>query len=696
MDGPVATSGVNGPAAYGSDDQHVFQQAAPAVGTEATKPRRRAKRRSSETEGHNPTPRTGAPGATSGTGDPGTGGSATTFGTGDPGTGGLAATSSTDDLTPAAPIKAWSPSTTAGAWSSALADQPHPSTSYKDRAAAAATSFFGDASSHNPGEASSTHPFFANTPAAPSTGSSDGEPALPGRSPVDAVASDAGSSGGDAASGGSDSAGRSPGTSAVMPMPSGGLREVSQEGSAGASVGEPREIPSSRPPEGLLDGTPGMALSGPHDATTDSLEPSALGGAGSADGAQELESRSSASDATDVLNVPIGGSPDAPTSGPSNLPTGDSSDVGGFQGQAADGGVPLEEGSADYSGDEVHGTAESAAGDAPADQEVHVQSVPAQSVPAQGETAQDVTAQGETGQDVTAQGVTPHGVTAQGVTTESVAGDGGTADDVATEGVAGGGGTTEGGAAGGVVGESLGRASGYRRGEGASADSSSALDWGGSLLDGGAEDGQRSGGRKGRRGGRRTGGKGRRSSGRSWLPDGPDEESPDASAPPADPESVARAIVLRLLTMAPKTRAQLSEALRKRDVPEAAADAVLDRFSELGLINDEAFAEAWVDSRHHGRGLAKRALAAELRHRGVDNDTVKEAVERLDSDQEAETARRLVDRKLASTRSLDSQTRTRRLAGMLARKGYSSGLAYRVIREALDEEGIELEGDGFP
>jgi regulatory protein len=156
---------------------------------------------------------------------------------------------------------------------------------------------------------------------------------------------------------------------------------------------------------------------------------------------------------------------------------------------------------------------------------------------------------------------------------------------------------------------------------------------------------------------------------------------------------VARAICLRLLTMAPRTRAQLAEALRKRDVPEEAAEAVLSRFSELGLINDEAFAEAWVDSRHHGRGLARRALAAELRHRGVDNDTVKEAVERLDPDQEAETARRLVDRKLASTRSLDPQTRTRRLAGMLARKGYSSGLAYRVIREALEQEGIDLDDD---
>lgn len=145
--------------------------------------------------------------------------------------------------------------------------------------------------------------------------------------------------------------------------------------------------------------------------------------------------------------------------------------------------------------------------------------------------------------------------------------------------------------------------------------------------------------------------------------------------------------------MAPKTRAQLAEALRKRDVPDEAANAVLDRFSELGLIDDEAFAEAWVDSRHHGRGLARRALAAELRHRGVDGETVNEAVERLDSDQEAEMARHLVDRKLASTRGLDPQVRTRRLAGMLARKGYSSGLAFRVIREAMEEEGIEVEDD---
>ncbi|GII86468.1 regulatory protein RecX [Sphaerisporangium siamense] len=144
---------------------------------------------------------------------------------------------------------------------------------------------------------------------------------------------------------------------------------------------------------------------------------------------------------------------------------------------------------------------------------------------------------------------------------------------------------------------------------------------------------------------------------------------------------------LRLLTLAPRTRAQLAEALRRKDVPEAAAEAVLSRFSDVGLIDDEAFAQAWVSSRHAGRGLARRALAAELRKRGVEEDTVREAIDQLDPDQELETARRLVARKLPGTRNLEPAARVRRLAGMLARKGYSGGLAYRVVREALESEG---------
>ncbi|EYT83514.1 recombinase RecX [Streptomyces sp. Tu 6176] len=154
----------------------------------------------------------------------------------------------------------------------------------------------------------------------------------------------------------------------------------------------------------------------------------------------------------------------------------------------------------------------------------------------------------------------------------------------------------------------------------------------------------------------------------------------------------ARAICLRQLTGTPRTRRQLADALRKREIPDEVAEEVLSRFEEVGLIDDGAFADAWVESRHHGRGLARRALAQELRTKGVDTALIDEAVGRLDAEQEEATARELIARKLRSTRGLDRDKRMRRLAGMLARKGYSQGLALRLVRQALEEEG---EDTGF-
>ncbi|SDK33492.1 recombination regulator RecX [Streptomyces indicus] len=170
------------------------------------------------------------------------------------------------------------------------------------------------------------------------------------------------------------------------------------------------------------------------------------------------------------------------------------------------------------------------------------------------------------------------------------------------------------------------------------------------------------------------------------------------SRPPereADPAERARNICLRLLTGTPRTRKQLADALRKKEIPDEVADEVLSRFEEVGLINDSAFADAWVESRHHGRGLARRALARELRTRGVDSVTIDEAVGQLDSEQEEETARELVARKLRATRGLDRDKRIRRLAGMLARKGYPEGMALRVVRRALEEEGEDVDELGF-
>ncbi|WP_406006395.1 recombination regulator RecX [Streptomyces sp. NBC_00637] len=216
-------------------------------------------------------------------------------------------------------------------------------------------------------------------------------------------------------------------------------------------------------------------------------------------------------------------------------------------------------------------------------------------------------------------------------------------------------------------------------------------------------DGRPRGGRarRGRDGGPRAGRGGRRRGfGEAPTEDGGASSSSRAERgePSGDPAERARAICLRLLTGTPRTRKQLADALRKREIPDDVAEEVLSRFEEVGLINDGAFAEAWVESRHHGRGLARRALAQELRTKGVDAELIEEAVAQLDSDQEEETARELVARKLRSTRGLDRDKRLRRLAGMLARKGYPEGMALRVVRQALETEGQDtefLDGEAF-
>jgi regulatory protein len=163
----------------------------------------------------------------------------------------------------------------------------------------------------------------------------------------------------------------------------------------------------------------------------------------------------------------------------------------------------------------------------------------------------------------------------------------------------------------------------------------------------------------------------------------------------ADPEQRARQLCLRLLSGQPRTRSQLAEAMHRRGVPDKTAEAVLARFTEVGLIDDAAFARAWVESRHHGKGLARRALSAELKQRGVDTPDIKAAVSALDPADEFATARRLVAKGLGATRGKPLPVRLRRLVGMLARKGYPAPVAYRVVREALDQEGIDAAAEGI-
>lgn len=176
----------------------------------------------------------------------------------------------------------------------------------------------------------------------------------------------------------------------------------------------------------------------------------------------------------------------------------------------------------------------------------------------------------------------------------------------------------------------------------------------------------------------------------------PAEEPPTTGSAAVDPEpdaeAVARSIALRQLTAAPRTRAQLAEAMARRDVPDDVAERVLDRFEEVRLVDDAEYARVWARSRHAERGLSRRAIAHELRQRGVSGDHVEQALEQVDDDAEAAAARALVERRLPSTRRLDRDTRVRRLVGMLARRGYPSGLAFRAVRDALEAEGEDATG----
>src|SRR5699024_3839369 len=162
-----------------------------------------------------------------------------------------------------------------------------------------------------------------------------------------------------------------------------------------------------------------------------------------------------------------------------------------------------------------------------------------------------------------------------------------------------------------------------------------------------------------------------------------------------DTGQTARNIVLRQLSSAPKTRQQLSEKLADREIPEEIIREVLDRVEEVELIDDAAFAQSWVRSRHRAKWLARRALSMELRRSGVDEHNTELALKQLSDDDEHAKAHELAVRKLSRTNipyPTDPAARkqrdriVRRLVGMLSRKGYSPGMAFSVVNDAMDTD----------
>lgn len=153
---------------------------------------------------------------------------------------------------------------------------------------------------------------------------------------------------------------------------------------------------------------------------------------------------------------------------------------------------------------------------------------------------------------------------------------------------------------------------------------------------------------------------------------------------------MAREIALRLLDARARSRAELAQAMARKGVPEAIADEVLDRFEEVGLVDDAQFASLWVEGQQR-RMKSGRALKQELRAKGVDAEVIDEALASADDDADHEAALALSRKKLRSMGGLEHQVRYRRLAGALARRGFSAGLCHRVLSECLEEAADDLD-----
>jgi regulatory protein len=147
----------------------------------------------------------------------------------------------------------------------------------------------------------------------------------------------------------------------------------------------------------------------------------------------------------------------------------------------------------------------------------------------------------------------------------------------------------------------------------------------------------------------------------------------------------AKQVLLRRLSHAPRTRKELAKDLKDKDISDDVANVALDRFEEVGLINDQALASNYVSSQHERKGLGKNALRQQLRAKGISDDMALEAISQISDDQEFQAAFALACKKIRSLQRDDAKTQLRKIVGVLARKGYSSNLAFRVAKEVITD-----------
>ncbi len=151
--------------------------------------------------------------------------------------------------------------------------------------------------------------------------------------------------------------------------------------------------------------------------------------------------------------------------------------------------------------------------------------------------------------------------------------------------------------------------------------------------------------------------------------------------------SEARSILLRQLALGARSRHQLARKLADREIPAAVAAALLDRFEEVQLIDDAEFARMWVRTRTAAKALSRSSLRRELADKGIDPDLAEDALLQISDEDEHAQARDVVRRKLRGSADLSDRAvrdkEVRRLVGVLARKGYSPGTAFSIVKDVL-------------
>ena len=167
------------------------------------------------------------------------------------------------------------------------------------------------------------------------------------------------------------------------------------------------------------------------------------------------------------------------------------------------------------------------------------------------------------------------------------------------------------------------------------------------------------------------------------------------AAEETDPYTRAKTIVYNQLAYSAKTRGQLRKKLQAEGFEAELIEPLLDKFQAAKLIDDAEYAQTFVAQKSRTKKLSRAALRRELAERGVRGEEAENALAQRTDEQEREDAAELVRKKLRPGMDLSDRAEkdkiTRRLLGMLARRGYSSSVSMSVIREELAAYGAEDE-----